>query len=64
MEELAIPTLGWRKSTYSVTGECVEVGKRTPGLVAVRDNKDATGLQLIFASRQWQEFVRELKYGA
>ena len=34
----------WRKSSYSgQSGNCVEVARNLPGLVAVRDSKNPTG---------------------
>ena len=61
MNEPVRPTAGWRKSTYSVSGECVEVGSGTVRIVAVRDNKDAVGPQLAFTTKEWREFVSRVK---
>ena len=34
----------WRKSSYSgQSGNCVEVARNLPGLVAVRDSRSPTG---------------------
>jgi Domain of unknown function (DUF397) len=53
----------WRKSSYSNGngGACVEVARNLPGVVAVRDSKDAEGAALIFAAGQWAAFVSGLK---
>ncbi len=49
----------WRKSTYSNGngGNCVEVARNLPGIVAVRDSKDPCGPALIFTMAEWQAFV-------
>ncbi|MFG1903163.1 DUF397 domain-containing protein [Micromonospora carbonacea] len=53
----------WRKSTRSGDngGNCVEVADNLPGLVAVRDSKDATGPALAFSPAAWATFVRATK---
>ena len=53
----------WRKSSYSGTngGNCVEVARNLPGLVAVRDSKDAAGPALVFTSADWEAFTAGLK---
>jgi len=61
VNELVGPTADWRKSTFSVTGECVEVGKGAQRIVAVRDNKDSAGPHLAFIPDQWREFVGRVK---
>jgi Domain of unknown function (DUF397) len=54
-------TAAWRKSTHSVTGECVEVGEHILRIVAVRDNKDTAGSHLFFTKKEWREFVGRVK---
>ncbi|WP_330438506.1 DUF397 domain-containing protein [Micromonospora sp. NBC_00821] len=51
----------WRKSTRSGAsgGNCVEVASNLPGVVAVRDSKDATGPALNFAPAAWAAFVAQ-----
>ncbi|WBB48272.1 DUF397 domain-containing protein [Verrucosispora sp. WMMA2044] len=51
----------WRKSTRSGTSECVEVADNLPGVVGVRDSKDATGPVLTFAPAAWRRFVAHAK---
>jgi hypothetical protein len=58
----------WRKSSYSSAngGNCVEVARNLPGVVAVRDSKDPDGPALTFSPAQWQAFtaaVRDGKFG-
>ncbi|MDW5329864.1 DUF397 domain-containing protein [Plantactinospora sp. KLBMP9567] len=52
----------WRKSTRSSPngGNCVEVARNLPGIVAVRDSKDVTGPVLAFAPTAWRAFVGEV----
>ena len=48
----------WRKSSYSGTGNnCVEVGARRSGGIAVRDSRDPSGPRLAFANTAWQRFA-------
>ncbi|WP_435209260.1 DUF397 domain-containing protein [Micromonospora sp. bgisy143] len=52
----------WRKSTRSGAsgGNCVEVASNLPGVVAVRDSKDAAGRALTFAPAAWAAFVAQV----
>ncbi|AVT30405.1 DUF397 domain-containing protein [Plantactinospora sp. BC1] len=54
----------WRKSTRSSPngGDCVEVARNLPGIVAVRDSKDTTGPVLAFAPAAWRTFVNEVTH--
>ena len=53
----------WRKSSYSGTngGNCVEVARNLPGVVAVRDSKDPAGPALAFTPADWEAFTAGLK---
>lgn len=52
----------WQKSSYSGTqGNCVEVARSLPGLVAVRDSKDPDGPRLVISAEEWRGFVRDLR---
>ena len=55
----------WRKSTYSGGngGDCVEVARSLPGIVAVRDSKDPRGPVLTFAPAEWAAFTAGVKSG-
>jgi Domain of unknown function (DUF397) len=55
----------WRKASYSTTngGACVEVAANLPGIVAVRDSKDAGGPALGFGAVQWAAFTVSVKTG-
>ena len=49
----------WRKSSYSGSngGQCVEVARNLPAIVAVRDSKDPEGARLIMPPAAWAAFV-------
>ena len=51
----------WRKSSYSGNngGQCVEVARNLPGIVAVRDSKNPAAGVLRFSSEQWRAFLSE-----
>jgi hypothetical protein len=53
------PGPGWRKSSYSEAGNCIEVA--TAGTVRVRDSKDPDGPQLTFSPAEWDRFTSVLK---
>ena len=54
----------WRKSPYSSNGgNCVEVARNLPGVVAVRDSKNPDGPALLFTADQWQAFVSGARAG-
>jgi hypothetical protein len=54
-------SLRWIKSTYSSTGNCVEVGSAV-GRVLVRDTKQAAaGPVLAFSADAWSRFAAGLK---
>jgi len=54
------------KSSYSGSngGNCVEVARNLPGVVAVRDSKDPGGPALTFAPEQWQALLDGVQSGA
>ena len=55
-----MPTLHWRKSTYSSDGSnCVEIAT-TPTSTAVRDSKDPTRAVLTFPTAAFAAFLRTL----
>lgn len=55
----------WRKSTYSngSGGNCVEVARNLPGIVAVRDSKNPNGPALIFTPAEWRVFISGVRSG-
>ena len=56
----------WQKSSYSGSngGQCVEVARNLPGVVAVRDSKDPDGPSLIVTAGEWQAFLDGVRRGA
>lgn len=55
----------WRKSSRSGSngGNCVEVARNLPEVVAVRDSKNPEGPKLVFAPDSWRRFTDEMKSG-
>ena len=55
----------WRKSSRSGGngGQCVEVARNLPGIVAVRDSKHRDGPVLTFTAGEWQSFISGLRAG-
>jgi hypothetical protein len=53
----------WRKSSYSngQGGDCVEVARNLPGIVAVRDSKNPDGPALIVSRDEWARFITRLR---
>jgi hypothetical protein len=57
-----IDDLRWRKSSYSGNGgNCVEVARGRPGIVAVRDSKNPDGPVLSFSTNEWERFIFRLR---
>ncbi|HYZ57040.1 MAG TPA: DUF397 domain-containing protein [Streptosporangiaceae bacterium] len=56
----------WHKSSRSGSngGQCVQVARNLPGIVAVRDSKDPDGPKLIVAPGEWAAFVRRITVDA
>ena len=61
MEDQIVPR--WRKSSYSGNGggDCVEVARSLPGVVAVRDSKNPDGPILTFSRDEWASFITRLR---
>jgi Domain of unknown function (DUF397) len=53
----------WRKASYSGDngGNCVEVARNLPGVVAVRDSKNPAGPALVFTRDDWAAFTAAIK---
>lgn len=54
--------LVWTKSTFSGTGNCVEVTVRSAE-VLVRDSKDPDGPTLTFTASEWDSFLIGVRRG-
>jgi Domain of unknown function (DUF397) len=52
----------WRKSTWSGTGNCVEVADQGANRL-VRDSKDPGGSVLVFTEDEWTAFLAGAKAG-
>lgn len=55
----------WHKSSYSGSngGQCVEVARNLPGVVAVRDSKDPGGPSLLVTTAEWRAFLDGVRHG-
>ena len=55
----------WRKASMSSGngGNCVEVARGLPGVVAVRDSKDPHGPVLAITPKDWRSFTDQVKVG-
>ena len=53
----------WRKSSYSGNGggDCVEVARNLPGVVAVRDSKNPDGPILTVSRDEWASFITRVR---
>jgi uncharacterized protein DUF397 len=53
----------WRKATRTTNngGACVEVARRLPGVVVVRDSKNPRGGTLVVSPRAWEMLTRRIK---
>jgi hypothetical protein len=61
MTEIDFSCAEWHKSSYSgQDGNCVEVARNLPGLVAVRDSKEPDGAKLVVSQETWRAFVRAI----
>jgi hypothetical protein len=61
MAEIDLSCAEWRKSSYSSqSGNCVEVARNLPGLVAVRDSKEPDVGRLVVSREAWQVFMKKV----
>jgi hypothetical protein len=51
------------RSSGSGSGDCVEVARNLPGIVAVRDSVNPDAGALVFSPAEWQTFVDGAKAG-
>jgi hypothetical protein len=62
MTEIDLSRAEWRKSSYSSqSGNCVEMARNLPGLVAVRDSKEPDGARLMVSREAWRVFTRKVR---
>lgn len=55
----------WRKSSRSSGngGQCVEVARNLPGIVAIRDSKNPDGPALVVSPEAFGQFTAALRSG-
>ena len=53
-----ISTDGYKKSSYSSAGDCVEVCVLRDGTIGLRDSKDPDKPPHVFTQPEWRAFVR------
>jgi hypothetical protein len=63
--DVSVERADWHKSSYSGDngGNCVEVARNLPGVVAVRDSKDPEGPKLAFTPDEWRAFAAGVRAG-
>jgi hypothetical protein len=62
MTEIDLSRAKWRKSSYSSqSGNCVEVARNLPGLVAVRDSEEPDEAKLVVSPEAWSAFLRSVR---
>jgi hypothetical protein len=62
MTEVDLSCAEWQKSSHSSqSGNCVEVARNLPGLVAVRDSKEPGGAKLMVSQELWLAFIKGLR---
>ena len=62
MTEIDLSRAEWHKSSYSSqSGNCVEVARNLPGLVAVCDSKEPGRARLVVLREAWQVFIRSVR---
>ena len=62
MTEMDLFNAVWHKSSYSgQSGNCVEVARNLPELVAVRDSKEPDGAKLMVSQATWRAFIRGVR---
>ena len=59
MTEIDLSRAEWRKSSQS--GNCVEVARNLPRLVAVHDSKQPDGVNLVVSQQAWRVFFRGVR---
>jgi Domain of unknown function (DUF397) len=61
MIEVDLSRAEWQKSSYSgQSGNCVEVARNLPGLVAVRDSREPNGVRLVVCQQAWRVFIKKV----
>ena len=62
MTEIDLSRAERRKSSYSSqSGNCVEVARNQPGLVAIRDSRAPDEAKLVVSWETWRRFLKGLR---
>ena len=62
MTEIDLSCAQWHKSSHSSQdGNCVEVARNPPALVAIRDSKSPNGPNLLVSLETWRAFLLTLR---
>jgi Domain of unknown function (DUF397) len=62
MTEIDLSRAEWQKSSYSgQSGNCIEVARNLPTVVAIRDSKSPDGPNLLVSPKTWQAFLLSLR---
>jgi hypothetical protein len=62
MTEIDLSRAEWQKSSYSSQdGNCVEIARNLPGIVAVRDSKDPERAKLAVSREAWRLFTKSAR---
>jgi hypothetical protein len=62
MTDIDLSRAEWHKSSHSSQdGNCVEVARNLPGLVAVRDSKAPGGAKLLVSQETWRTLTRSVR---
>jgi len=62
MTEIDLSRAEWHKSSYSSQdGNCVEVARNLPRVVAVRDSVEPAGARLVVSREAWRTFTRKVR---
>ncbi len=65
MTEPDLSRAAWHKSSYSSQdGNCVEVARNLPGVVAIRDSKNPKGPALVVTRQAWGTFLAMVNAGS
>jgi hypothetical protein len=55
-----LPALSWRKSSFSQSGNCVEVATQDES-VLIRDSKNPKGGTLFVSPSAWRKFIQTVQ---
>ncbi len=62
MTEIDLSRAEWRRSSFSSqSGNCVEVARNLPGIVAIRDSKEPGRAKLVVSQETWRVFIRDVR---